>query len=397
MQPSAVQPSVGTPSTQEMIDAARVAAAAVSGLQQNQQAISQNMSGFGSGYTSFGSPNQPVYPEIALFSQLGQLGLFPQYGNTLNANRQGDDSHDVKGLDKATRSSDSRNSSAYASRHQAAEQRRRTRINERLELLRKIVPHAERANTACFLEEVIKYIDSLKKRIADLEVQLCAKGKSCNGEPGLQGLLQGTGHQALSMAMQPPSLAGSLAQMPGLPQGLNSAQLLEAALLANSANHRSLLALASDPSVSRTLTQELKLETSVPSPLLQYGSGILSGVNSVPLGPPPVMSQTPPGSLSSAPLPSNLQVLSQSLGLQTVGPITAVNPTDTPPGGLNPGLGGSRTPLAQGSMSSLSPAIPDGSPPAALDLRRAMPGCGDSPVSSEESGVPLKKRKMLVL
>lgn len=32
---------------------------------------------------------------------------------------------------RATRSSDSRSSSAYASRHQAAEQRRRTRINER--------------------------------------------------------------------------------------------------------------------------------------------------------------------------------------------------------------------------------------------------------------------------
>lgn len=39
----------------------------------------------------------------------------------------------------------------------------------RLDLLRKIVPHAERANTACFLEEVIKYIDSLKRRNEDLE------------------------------------------------------------------------------------------------------------------------------------------------------------------------------------------------------------------------------------
>lgn len=36
---------------------------------------------------------------------------------------------------RATRSSDSRSSSAYASRHQAAEQRRRTRINERWVLL----------------------------------------------------------------------------------------------------------------------------------------------------------------------------------------------------------------------------------------------------------------------
>lgn len=42
----------------------------------------------------------------------------------------------------------------------------------RLELLRKIVPHTERANTASFLEEVIKYIDGLKRRTVDLEAAL---------------------------------------------------------------------------------------------------------------------------------------------------------------------------------------------------------------------------------
>lgn len=52
--------------------------------------------------------------------------------------------------------------SAYASRHQAAEQRRRTRINERLDKLRELVPHAERANTAAFLETVIDYVQELQ-------------------------------------------------------------------------------------------------------------------------------------------------------------------------------------------------------------------------------------------
>lgn len=55
-----------------------------------------------------------------------------------------------------------RSGSAYASRHQAAEQRRRTRINERLDKLRELVPHAERANTAAFLETVIEYIQELQ-------------------------------------------------------------------------------------------------------------------------------------------------------------------------------------------------------------------------------------------
>mmetsp|Transcript_6000 Transcript_6000/g.18513 ORF Transcript_6000/g.18513 Transcript_6000/m.18513 type:complete len:389 (-) Transcript_6000:947-2113(-) len=63
-------------------------------------------------------------------------------------------------------------SSAYASRHQAAEQRRRCRINERLDQLRQIVPHADRANTASFLESILEYIDDLKSRCAFLEQQL---------------------------------------------------------------------------------------------------------------------------------------------------------------------------------------------------------------------------------
>lgn len=41
----------------------------------------------------------------------------------------------------------------------------------RLERLRKIVPHAERANTATFLEEVIKYIEKLQAQVAELTGQ----------------------------------------------------------------------------------------------------------------------------------------------------------------------------------------------------------------------------------
>ena len=44
----------------------------------------------------------------------------------------------------------------------------------RLDLLRKMVPHTERTNTACFLEEVLKYIDALKTRVVELESTLHA-------------------------------------------------------------------------------------------------------------------------------------------------------------------------------------------------------------------------------
>ena len=73
---------------------------------------------------------------------------------------------------KTTRSSDTRGTGSYASRHQQAEARRRSRINERLEALRQIVPHTERANTTAFLEEVVRYVQMLQRRVMELELRL---------------------------------------------------------------------------------------------------------------------------------------------------------------------------------------------------------------------------------
>jgi len=44
--------------------------------------------------------------------------------------------------------------------------------------LRQVVPHAERANTAAFLEEVINYIQKLQHRIQELESGLPASDKT---------------------------------------------------------------------------------------------------------------------------------------------------------------------------------------------------------------------------
>ncbi|KAK9915087.1 hypothetical protein WJX75_004589 [Coccomyxa subellipsoidea] len=104
-----------------------------------------------------------------------------------------------------TKSNDSKSSSAYASRHQAAEQRRRTRINERLDRLRQVVPHAERANTASFLEEVITYIQGLQKRIAELEQ--AAAGGQPNTQPGTPPAVSG-GHASEAGGASPASSEG---------------------------------------------------------------------------------------------------------------------------------------------------------------------------------------------
>jgi hypothetical protein len=42
----------------------------------------------------------------------------------------------------------------------------------RLDRLREVVPHAERANTAAFLETVIDYVTQLKAKVAALEAQI---------------------------------------------------------------------------------------------------------------------------------------------------------------------------------------------------------------------------------
>eukprot|EP00191_Tetraselmis_sp_GSL018_P004757 CAMPEP_0177603902 /NCGR_PEP_ID=MMETSP0419_2-20121207/15795_1 /TAXON_ID=582737 /ORGANISM="Tetraselmis sp., Strain GSL018" /LENGTH=219 /DNA_ID=CAMNT_0019097775 /DNA_START=209 /DNA_END=868 /DNA_ORIENTATION=+ len=107
------------------------------------------------------------YPEVALFSQLGQL--FPKSASQSQPSAATPTSSEIQPARTQRNNNSSEGKSSYASRHQAAEQRRRTRINERLERLRKIVPHAERANTAAFLEEVINYITSLQQKLLELE------------------------------------------------------------------------------------------------------------------------------------------------------------------------------------------------------------------------------------
>ena len=52
-----------------------------------------------------------------------------------------------------------------ASRHKYAEQRRRNRINERLDSLRLLVPHTEGSNIAGFLDQVIEYVTKLQHKL----------------------------------------------------------------------------------------------------------------------------------------------------------------------------------------------------------------------------------------
>ncbi|KAL6190200.1 hypothetical protein ACLB2K_036598 [Fragaria x ananassa] len=74
-----------------------------------------------------------------------------------SSNSSNPNSKDTKSNDKA---------SAIRSKHSVTEQRRRSKINERFQILRDLIPHSEqKRDTASFLLEVIEYVQYLQERV----------------------------------------------------------------------------------------------------------------------------------------------------------------------------------------------------------------------------------------
>lgn len=356
----------------------------------------------GLGSTAFALPNAMLSDTPLSLSLLGHFGqIFPQQEGKDQPNAHSPSQKDSQRglLAKPTRSNDGnsgKSSSAYASRHQAAEQRRRTRINERLDLLRQMVPHSDRANTASFLEEVLKYIDSLKTRVSELESCLLSlqpndkapavaaiKGQKGNltvgqdfpsAQPSIPVPLppgQGQGHLNVDYCLQ--QLKEQQLQQQHLQQllqqqhdaavmALHEEQQQKAAALAQQLRQQQELAAARQAMQLADLATHLGLKT-VPA---VFDSATLDGLK----------------------LPAKNSQQDAHAGL-----------------GLSPAETASLQPVPETSHSlpgirQLQPvAFPattksDGAATTTAALKN---GAGPSPVSSEESGVPLKKRKMLLL
>ena len=106
-----------------------LAAATMPGQQQSLQSSLASLANLRSAFTPMMPQQAPaLYPEIALFSQFNQL--FPGAAE-MAQQQQMLRNAEATNRGGRTKSGDTRSSSAYASRHQAAEQRRRTRINDR--------------------------------------------------------------------------------------------------------------------------------------------------------------------------------------------------------------------------------------------------------------------------
>jgi len=112
-----------------------LAAAGMPGQQQSLQNSLASLANLRSAFTPMMPQQAPaLYPEIALFSQFNQL--FPgaaEMAQQQQMQRNAETTH------RRTKSGDTKSSSAYASRHQAAEQRRRTRINDRCAALLQLI------------------------------------------------------------------------------------------------------------------------------------------------------------------------------------------------------------------------------------------------------------------
>ncbi|XP_023537137.1 transcription factor BIM2-like [Cucurbita pepo subsp. pepo] len=91
--------------------------------------------------------------------------------STYNANSSIGNSKDGKHNDKAN---------AIRSKHSVTEQRRRSKINERFQILRDLIPHSDqKRDTVSFLLEVIEYVQYLQEKVQKYE----GSYQNWSGEP----------------------------------------------------------------------------------------------------------------------------------------------------------------------------------------------------------------------
>ncbi|KAL9325077.1 hypothetical protein ACSQ67_005722 [Phaseolus vulgaris] len=113
---------------------------------------------------------------------------------------------DGKAIDKA---------SAIRSKHSVTEQRRRSKINERFQILRDLIPHSDqKRDTASFLLEVIEYVQYLQEKVQKYEGSYQGWGQ----EPSKLMPWRNSHWRVQSFAGQPTTIKnglGTLSPFPG--------------------------------------------------------------------------------------------------------------------------------------------------------------------------------------
>ncbi|MED6222084.1 hypothetical protein PIB30_061072 [Stylosanthes scabra] len=90
-----------------------------------------------------------------------EFGSSKKQGPSSAPNNANNTNKDSKAVDKA---------SVIRSKHSVTEQRRRSKINERFQILRDLIPHSDqKRDTASFLLEVIEYVQYLQEKVQKYE------------------------------------------------------------------------------------------------------------------------------------------------------------------------------------------------------------------------------------
>ncbi|XP_022776684.1 transcription factor BIM2-like [Durio zibethinus] len=109
--------------------------------------------------TAKGSQEEEEYDEEEFGSK--KKGLSSNQTVSVNAYNNNNSNKDGKNSDKAN---------AIRSKHSVTEQRRRSKINERFQMLRDLIPNTDqKRDTASFLLEVIEYVQYLQERVQKYE------------------------------------------------------------------------------------------------------------------------------------------------------------------------------------------------------------------------------------
>ncbi|XP_022732868.1 transcription factor BIM2-like isoform X2 [Durio zibethinus] len=104
-----------------------------------------------------GSQEEEEYEE----EELGSKEQGPSSNQTMSFNANNNTNKDGKHSDKAN---------AMRSKHSVTEQRRRSKINERFQILRELIPNIDqKRDTASFLLEVIEYVQYLQEKVKKYE------------------------------------------------------------------------------------------------------------------------------------------------------------------------------------------------------------------------------------
>lgn len=112
---------------------------------------------------------------------------------------------DGKAIDKA---------SAIRSKHSVTEQRRRSKINERFQILRDLIPHSDqKRDTASFLLEVIEYVQYLQEKVQKYEGSYQGWGQ----EPSKLMPWRNSHWRVQSFAGQPPAIKNGLGPVSPFP------------------------------------------------------------------------------------------------------------------------------------------------------------------------------------